>query len=138
MIDAALTHRSRGGHQTLKEGPRPRRAAGRRRRRAARRVAISETAVRGGRWVVAEKASPDLSVVLLAIQVLFLLWVIAGLANSATSDDCRGMTGDELELCRDAGFIGTTTGAGLLVGLWVAVDVILGFSYLIYWACQST
>ncbi|WP_344016812.1 hypothetical protein [Streptomyces thermospinosisporus] len=48
------------------------------------------------------------------------------------------MTGDELELCRDAGFIGTTTGAGLLVGLWVAVDVILGFSYLIYWACQST
>ncbi|WP_329338710.1 hypothetical protein OG252_24550 [Streptomyces sp. NBC_01352] len=69
----------------------------------------------------------------LAIQILFLIWVITGATSgSGTSEECRGLTGDALKLCEDAGDVGTTIGVGLIIGLWVAVDVILGFTYLIY------
>ncbi|GAB7103250.1 hypothetical protein JCM4814A_15640 [Streptomyces phaeofaciens JCM 4814] len=69
----------------------------------------------------------------LAVQILFLIWVIAGIASG--SDDggsCEGLTGDSLELCRDAGDLGTTIGVGLIVGFWVAADFILGLTYVIY------
>jgi hypothetical protein len=69
----------------------------------------------------------------LAIQVLFLIWVITGAASgSGTPEGCRGLTGDDLELCEDASDVGTTIGVGLVIALWAAVDVILGFTYLIY------
>ncbi|WP_158713666.1 hypothetical protein [Streptomyces sp. NRRL WC-3626] len=42
------------------------------------------------------------------------------------------MTGDSLKACENAGEVGTTIGVGLVVGLWVAVDVILGFTYVVY------
>ncbi|MFG2027011.1 hypothetical protein [Streptomyces sp. NPDC048825] len=51
---------------------------------------------------------------------------------SGTVEECRGLTGDELELCEDANDVGTAIGAGLILGLWVAVDFILGLTYLIY------
>ncbi|MFF9772670.1 hypothetical protein ACF1HJ_03150 [Streptomyces sp. NPDC013978] len=69
----------------------------------------------------------------LAIQLLFLIWVITGAANaSGTPEECRGRTGDALQLCEDASDVGTTIGVGLIIGLWAAVDVILGFSYVVY------
>ncbi|WP_149548091.1 hypothetical protein [Streptomyces marokkonensis] len=69
----------------------------------------------------------------LAVQILFLIWVIAGAASgSGTPDECRSLTGDGLKLCEDANDVGTTIGVGLVIGLWAAVDVILGFTYLIY------
>ncbi|MEU6540808.1 hypothetical protein [Streptomyces sp. NPDC047000] len=69
----------------------------------------------------------------LAIQALFLIWVIAGAATgSGTPEDCQGLTGDELDLCNDASNVGTTIGVGLVIALWAAVDVILGFSYVVY------
>ncbi|MFF3333721.1 hypothetical protein ACFYWX_29935 [Streptomyces sp. NPDC002888] len=69
----------------------------------------------------------------LAVQIVFLIWVITGAASgSGTPEECRGMTGDDLKLCEDAGDVGTTIGVGLIVGLWAAVDVILGFTYVVY------
>ncbi|MFE0489435.1 hypothetical protein [Streptomyces griseoaurantiacus] len=69
----------------------------------------------------------------LAVQILFLILVIVGAASgSGTPDECRSLTGDDLKLCEDANDVGTTIGVGLAIGLWAAVDVILGFTYLIY------
>ncbi|MBK3631462.1 hypothetical protein JHN52_00510 [Streptomyces sp. MBT97] len=71
--------------------------------------------------------------IFLVIQILFLVWVIAGAASgSGTPEDCRGLTGDNLKLCEDADDVGTTIGVGLIIGLWAAVDVILGFTYVVY------
>lgn len=68
-----------------------------------------------------------------AVQILFLVWVISGATSgSRTPEECRGMTGDSLKACENAGEVGTTVGVGLVVGLWVAVDVILGFTYVVY------
>ncbi|MEU8992146.1 hypothetical protein AB0C98_38210 [Streptomyces sp. NPDC048558] len=67
------------------------------------------------------------------MQVLFLIWIITGVI-AANDDDpsCEGLTGDALELCRDAGDVGTAIGVGLIIGLWAAVDIILGVTYGIY------
>ncbi|MFF6808242.1 hypothetical protein [Streptomyces sp. NPDC012616] len=71
--------------------------------------------------------------IFLAIQILFLIGVIMGAASgSGTPDDCQGLTGDNLKLCKDADDVGTTIGVGLMIGLWAAVDAILGFTYLVY------
>ncbi len=69
----------------------------------------------------------------LGVQILFLIWVIAGIAsNDDNPDSCNGLTGDSLKVCQDAGDIGTTIGVGLVVGFWVAADFILALTYLIY------
>ena len=71
--------------------------------------------------------------VFLAVQILFLVWVIWGASTaSGTPEACRGRTGDDLRLCNDASDVGTTIGVGLVIALWAAVDVILGFTYLVY------
>jgi hypothetical protein len=71
--------------------------------------------------------------VFLALQVLFLIWVIlAAASGSGTPEECRGQTGQNLQTCKDASDVGTTIGVGLIIGLWAAVDIILGFTYLIY------
>ncbi|MCX5423676.1 hypothetical protein [Streptomyces sp. NBC_00078] len=41
-------------------------------------------------------------------------------------------TTSHLKLCEDAGGAGTTIGVGLIIGLWAAVDAILGFTYVVY------
>ncbi|GAA2636565.1 hypothetical protein GCM10010307_33490 [Streptomyces vastus] len=69
----------------------------------------------------------------LAVQILFLILVIVGASTgSGTPEECRGLTGDELELCEGANDVGTTIGVGLMIGLWIAVDFILALTYLIY------
>lgn len=68
----------------------------------------------------------------LAVQVLFIAWLISGVNAASGSEDCTGLTGDALQLCRDANDAGTAIGAGLIVGLWMATDVILGITYAIY------
>ncbi|SEQ71590.1 hypothetical protein SAMN04487983_1007167 [Streptomyces sp. yr375] len=71
--------------------------------------------------------------IFLAVQILFLIWVITGAASgSGTPEECRGLTGDNLKLCKDASDVGTTIGVGLIIGLWAAADIILGFTYLVY------
>lgn len=69
----------------------------------------------------------------LAVQVLFLVWIIAG-ANSSSGSvakSCAGMTGQALQTCTDAGHVGTGIGVMLIIVLWAVVDVILGISFLV-------
>jgi hypothetical protein len=64
---------------------------------------------------------------------VFLVWVVAGLASgSGTPASCSGLTGDRLQLCEDADAVGTTIGVGLIVGIWLATDFILGATYTVY------
>ncbi|MDT9694732.1 hypothetical protein [Streptomyces sp. P17] len=70
--------------------------------------------------------------IFLGVQVLFLIWIITGVIAANDDPSCEGLTGDALELCRDAGDVGTAIGVGLIIGLWAAVDVILGVTYGIY------
>ncbi|MFD3537015.1 hypothetical protein [Streptomyces sp. NPDC058664] len=68
--------------------------------------------------------------VFLAIQVLFLFWVIVGASSgSGTPDDCGTL---DQQMCNNAENLGTAVGVGLMIFLWAAVDVILGVSYAIY------
>ena len=66
--------------------------------------------------------------VFLAIQVLFLVWIIGGL--SATGPECGPSL--SAEACQAAQGIGTGIGVALIVALWIAVDFILGITYLIF------
>lgn len=55
----------------------------------------------------------------LAVQALFVLWLIVGLSTANTGGDAA----------KEAG---TAIGAALVFGLWVGVDFILGLTYGIY------
>jgi hypothetical protein len=68
--------------------------------------------------------------VLLAVQLLFLIWVIIGARNGAgTPEDCGTLSQPD---CNDAENLGTAIGVGLIVALWAAAHIILGITYLIY------
>lgn len=66
--------------------------------------------------------------IILAINVLFLVWIIRGTA-SAGSQPCP--PGLSPEACTAASQVGTGIGAALIIALWVAVDIILGILWLI-------
>lgn len=73
--------------------------------------------------------------VILAVNVLFLIWLITGTTGAASNvQDCSTLTGDALDLC-NAGNAGTAIGTGvgvfLIIALWAFVDVILGVVYLV-------
>lgn len=68
--------------------------------------------------------------IFLAVQLLFLIWVIMGASSGAgTPEDCGNLS---LQDCNDAESVGTAIGVGLIIALWAAADVILGITYLIY------
>jgi hypothetical protein len=67
--------------------------------------------------------------VILVINILFLIWIISGVAG--TADSCEGMTGDELEACEAGTAIGASIGVGIIVFFWVMVDIILGIIWLV-------
>lgn len=56
--------------------------------------------------------------VILAINAVFLIWIIGGIATRPDPDNA-------------AANAGTAIGVGLVIGLWVAADVILGILWLI-------
>ncbi|TWF94984.1 hypothetical protein FHU35_13705 [Saccharopolyspora dendranthemae] len=56
--------------------------------------------------------------VILAINAIFLIWIIEGISTRTNPTDA-------------AANVGTAIGAGLVIGLWVASDVILGVLWLI-------
>ena len=89
----------------------------------------------------------------LAVQAIFIAWLITGIASAAHGIPadahaqalayCKGNGWSPLfksyQDCivhyangmRGAAEVGSTIGAGLVIGLWVAVDVILGIGRLI-------
>ena len=92
--------------------------------------------------------------VFLAIQALFIAWIItaavtaANTANSGLAHEIaqqcahgtwHGLYSSYADCAKQvrslhsaANGIGNTIGAALVVGIWVAVDFIVGLSYLIY------
>jgi ABC-type Fe3+ transport system permease subunit len=66
----------------------------------------------------------------LAVQLIFLLWVLLGAQSGAgTPDDCGTLS---REACNDADNAGTAIGVGIVIALWAAVDIILGITYAVY------
>ncbi|MET3962874.1 hypothetical protein ABIE44_002808 [Marmoricola sp. OAE513] len=66
----------------------------------------------------------------LAIQVLFIIWIIAGASTgSGQPDDCGVL---DAETCNDAADTGTAIGVVLIIVFWMVVDVILGVIYGVY------
>jgi hypothetical protein len=55
----------------------------------------------------------------LAVQALFLIWLVAGVSGNA--QESTGLTGTEA----DAYAVGTGIGVMLIIGLWLAVDFLL-------------
>lgn len=65
-----------------------------------------------------------------AIQLLFLAWVIAGATTvPGTGGSCQGL---DHSTCVSAHETGGTIGVALLVILWAVTDIIVGGSYAIY------
>lgn len=67
----------------------------------------------------------------LAVQVLFILWIVTGIANTASSPNDCGPSLDQ-QTCNDASDAGTAIGVFLIVLFWCFVDFILGVGYFIY------
>lgn len=68
--------------------------------------------------------------VFLAIQVLFVAWIIS--ASVSAAHDIHSCHGLYKNACLSGSETGTTIGFGLLIFFWAAVDTILGISYGIY------
>jgi len=66
--------------------------------------------------------------IFLAVQALFLVWIIVGVSTSGTPSDCQGL---DAQTCKDASSVGTAIGVGLIIGLWAVVDFIMGITLLI-------
>lgn len=67
--------------------------------------------------------------VILVVNLIMLIWVISGAASgSGQPSDCGSLSA---ESCNDAQNVGTAIGVGILIFLWVALDVILGIIWLI-------
>jgi len=68
--------------------------------------------------------------VVLAVQAIFIAWIIGGLASG--SDTCAGKVGDALEACQAGSAVGTGIGVFLIIGLWFAVNFFLLVGYALY------
>lgn len=70
--------------------------------------------------------------VIVGINLIFLIWLITGLVGAAqqTATQCANQQ-DMARLCHDASNAGTAIGAALIIGLWVALDIILGILWLV-------
>jgi hypothetical protein len=56
------------------------------------------------------------------------LWVVSGI--SAVSNECEGLSGDELEVCQAATAIGGGLGVTFIFGIWFIGFVIFGLIWL--------
>jgi len=81
---------------------------------------------------------PVFAIIFLAVQVLFLVWIIGGASgglSSANDVDCTGMSAGECNDLKSAAQsgaqAGTAIGVALIIALWAATDIILGISYMV-------
>ncbi len=74
--------------------------------------------------------------VFLAVQVVFIVWIVAGVTQAGGSpDDCEGLS---REACNNAESIGTGIGVALIVGVWLVVDFLLAVIYGVYRLAKRT
>lgn len=67
--------------------------------------------------------------VILIINLLFLIWIITGVASgSGNASHCGTLS---QQVCNDASHVGTAIGAVLILVFWAIVDVILGILWLV-------
>lgn len=63
----------------------------------------------------------------LAVQAVFLLWLVLGVSKGAsTPTHCA-----DAHVCDTARQVGAAIGAGVIIALWAAVDIILGIGYAV-------
>jgi hypothetical protein len=67
-----------------------------------------------------------MSWVILAVQVLFLIWMITGLSSHGAS--CGSLSSSA---CASATDVGKGIAAVLVLAIWVCVDVVLGVIWLV-------
>lgn len=65
----------------------------------------------------------------LAVQALFIIWLITGLTASGDTSSCGSLSA---QACKDAQNVGTGIGAALIVILWVVVDFLIALVYGVY------
>ena len=67
--------------------------------------------------------------VFLAVQILFVVWLIAGIAGSAHSvHNCQATQYLSAAGCRNATEAGAGVGVAIVIVLWLVVDGILAIS----------
>jgi hypothetical protein len=67
--------------------------------------------------------------VFLAAQLLFLIWIIAGLVSTGHPAHCQSL---DQQTCQSAYNAGRGIGVGIIIFLWVAFDIIVGGTYAIW------
>ncbi|HET7356892.1 MAG TPA: hypothetical protein VFJ09_09495 [Nocardioidaceae bacterium] len=66
----------------------------------------------------------------LAVQAIFIIWIIAGIASgSGQPTDCGTL---DAKTCNAASDIGTGIGVALVFGFWIAVDFLIALAYGVY------
>jgi uncharacterized membrane protein len=74
--------------------------------------------------------------VFLAVQVLFLIWIISGVSSAGGDPtDCGSLS---KKACNDAEAVGTGIGVALIIGLWMVVDFFLAVIYGVYRLAKRT
>lgn len=64
-----------------------------------------------------------------AVNVLFLIWIISAGASHTDTSNCGSLS---TQTCKDAGDVGKGIGVAVLVMLWFFVDAFLGIIYGVY------
>lgn len=67
--------------------------------------------------------------VFLAVQLLFIVWILGGASGGATGTDCGTL---DQESCDAATAIGTGIGVFFIVALWMIVDFLMAVTYGVY------
>jgi hypothetical protein len=65
----------------------------------------------------------------LAVQLLFVVWLVAGAGAATSESDCAGL---DRETCEAATAVGAGIGLFFIVMLWMIADFLLGVGYVIY------
>lgn len=66
--------------------------------------------------------------VILVVNLIFLIWIIAGASSSNSTKDCGGLTSQQ---CNDAQNVGKGIGVAIIIVFWVLLDIILLVLWLI-------
>lgn len=68
--------------------------------------------------------------VFLAVQVLFVIWVVsAGMTGSGQPEDCGTLSA---ETCNTASDVGTGIAVFLILGVWFFVNCFIAVGYAVY------
>ncbi len=73
--------------------------------------------------------------VFLAVQVLFIVWIIAGASSGTDTSNCGSL---DAATCKSASQVGTGIGVVLIILVWAVVDFFMAVIYGIYRLAKRT